>query len=129
MSTSAKEYSVLIYSHQPEVIEKIQNAIGPRPSETATIEYLSATDYDDVLAAVDKYSLDLVIFDGEAQPMGGLGAVRQLRDEAETIPKSLVIVARSADQWLGAWSGADAVITHPLDPIQTGKRVVELLEQ
>ncbi|MFC4335647.1 response regulator [Salininema proteolyticum] len=127
MSTSVKEFSVLVYSHRDSVIEQIRSAIGTHPAEDVSLEYYSATDYDDIVAALDKYSIDLVIFDGEAQPMGGLGAVRQMRDETERPPKSAVVVARDADQWLGAWSGADAVLTHPLDPIGTARRITDLL--
>ena len=127
VSTSTHEYAVLLYSHDQTVIEQMRSAIGDEPAEGVRIEYAVAGDYDDAVALLDEYEVDLVLLDGEAQPAGGLGIARQLRDEFDEPPALAVVVARAADQWLAAWSRADAVLMHPLDPVTTAETVVDLL--
>nr|WP_026922969.1 hypothetical protein [Glycomyces arizonensis] len=151
MTTSTTEYAVLLYSHRPAVIEQMRSAIGDEPVEGVRIEYAVAGDYDDAVGLIDRYEIDLVLLDGEAQPAGGLGIARQLRDEfgprpsphpptsqatsspkpeeakLPQVPLLAVVVARAADRWLAAWSRADAVLSHPLNPVTTGQTVVDLL--
>ena len=38
----------------------------------------------------------------------------------------LVLTGRPQDGWLAAWSLADAVVPHPLDPIQVAEAVASL---
>lgn len=123
------EYTVLLYSHNPAVRKAMRSAVGDRPAAGVEIEYVESADYDETVRLIDTYEVDLVLLDGEAQPAGGLGVARQLRDELEDPPTSCVVLARSADEWLGAWSRADATLTHPLDPMTTGAKVVELLQR
>ncbi|WP_233162117.1 hypothetical protein [Glycomyces salinus] len=105
----------------------MRSAIGEEPAEGVKIEYAVSGDYDDAVALIDKYAIDLVLLDGEAQPAGGLGIARQLRDELDDPPAIAVVLARAADQWLAAWSRADAALTHPLNPVTTAETVVDLL--
>ncbi|GAB3238360.1 hypothetical protein GCM10027447_37880 [Glycomyces halotolerans] len=118
---------MLLYSHQPSVIEQMRSAIGEEPVEGVKIEFAATGDYDEAVALIDEYEIDLVLLDGEAQPAGGMGIARQLRDEFDEPPILALVVARAADQWLAAWSRADAVLTHPLDPVNTAQTVVDLL--
>jgi len=127
VSTSATEYAVLLYSHRPAVIEQMRSAIGEEPVEGVKIEFAVAGGYDEAVALIDRFAIDLVLLDGEAQPAGGLGIARQLRDEFDEPPILAVVVARAADRWLAAWSRADAVLMHPLNPVTTGQTVVDLL--
>ena len=67
-----------------------------------------------------------VILDGEAAPTGGLGLCRELKNEIYNCPPVLVLTGRPQDGWLAAWSLADAVVPHPLDPIQVAEAVASL---
>lgn len=120
-------YTVILYSHNPKVRHGMRSAIGEQPTEDVVIEYLEATDYDEAIRLIDTYEIDLMLLDGESQPAGGLGIARQLRDELDDPPMTCVVLKRAADQWLAAWSRADASLTHPLDPIRTSAAVVDLL--
>ncbi|HEY1486629.1 MAG TPA: hypothetical protein VGF84_11020, partial [Micromonosporaceae bacterium] len=71
--------------------------------------------------------VDLLVLDGEAQPAGGLGIARQLRDEVDECPPICVVIARTADRWLAAYAKVDATLVHPLDPMTTGRTVAEIL--
>ena len=123
------EYTVLLYSHNPAVRKAMRSAIGDNPAADVHIEYVESADYAETVRLIDDYEVDLMLLDGEAQPAGGLGVARQLRDELEDPPTSCVVLARSADEWLGAWSRADATLTHPLDPVTTADSVDALLKK
>ena len=66
---------------------------------------------------MDAGGIDLAVLDGEAVPAGGMGICRQLKDEIYRCPPVLVLIGRPQDAWLATWSRADAVVSHPLDPI------------
>ena len=82
-----------------------------------------------MIAAADSGRLDLAIFDGEAQPTGGMGLSRQLKNEIDDCPPIVVAVRRADDRWLATWSQADAVIVHPLDPLIAAETVADLLRR
>jgi DNA-binding response OmpR family regulator len=121
--------TVLLYSDKPEVRDRMRQAVGTRPAPDLTVQFVDAASYDECVSLVDTYEIDLLMLDGEAQPAGGLGIARQLRDEIEDCPPICVVIARAADRWLAAYSRADATLIHPLDPITTGQTVAGLLSR
>jgi DNA-binding response OmpR family regulator len=82
-----------------------------------------------VLAALDKGGVDVAILDGEATPTGGLGIARQAKDEIYMCPPVLVLVGRVQDNWLAAWSRAEAAVPYPLDPIVLSRAVADLMRR
>jgi DNA-binding response OmpR family regulator len=123
----AKSFIVLLYSDKPEVRDRIRQAIGARPASDMTVKFVDASTYDECIALVDRTPIDLLVLDGEAQPAGGLGIARQLRDEVDECPPICVVIARTADRWLAAYAKVDATLVHPLDPMTTGRTVAEIL--
>lgn len=119
---------ILVFSHRPEIREAIITAVGYRPApDLGRVAYLEANTIDDVLYVVDNEHVDLAILDGEAQPTGGMGLSRQLKNELADCPPIVVAVRRRDDRWLATWSQADAVIVHPLDPLAAAETVAEVL--
>lgn len=128
MNASSATTTVLVFSHRPEVRESIISAVGRRPApDLARLDYVEAATIAEVLAAVDAGRVDLAILDGEAQPTGGMGLSRQLKNEIQQCPPIIVSVQRKDDRWLAVWSQADAVIVHPLDPLAAAETVAEVL--
>ncbi|MCI2421269.1 hypothetical protein MOQ72_27885 [Saccharopolyspora sp. K220] len=120
--------NVLVFSHRPEVRESIITAIGRRPApDLGRLHYIEVGTVADVLSEVDAGHVDLVILDGEAQPTGGMGVSRQLKNEIRQCPPVVVAVRRKDDRWLATWSQADAVLVHPLDPLAAAETVAEVL--
>lgn len=119
--------TVLLYSDDASVRERMRLAIGRRPAADVRVTFLEAATSDEVIQVVDNTDVDLLLLDGEAWPAGGLGLARQVKDEIADPPTCCVVLARAADRWLAAWSGADAVLVHPLDPVKTGEAVADLL--
>jgi DNA-binding response OmpR family regulator len=127
-STSALK--ILVFSHRPEIREAIITAVGYRPApDLGRVDYLETGTIDDVLFVVDNEQIDLAILDGEAQPTGGMGVSRQLKNELTDCPPIVVAVRRRDDRWLATWSQADAVIVHPLDPLAAAETVAEVLRE
>lgn len=119
---------ILVFSHRPEVRESIITAIGRRPAaDLGRVDYIEAAGVADVLSELDAGTADLAILDGEAQPTGGIGLTRQLKNEITDCPPIVVVVRRKDDRWLATWSQADAVLVHPLDPLAAAQTVAEVL--
>ncbi len=128
MNASSDATTVLVFSHRPEVREAIINAVGRRPAaDVGRVHYVEAGTIAEVLAEVNAGGVNLAILDGEAQPTGGMGLSRQLKNEIAQCPPMIVAVQRRDDRWLAVWSQADAVIVHPLDPLTAAETVAEVL--
>jgi DNA-binding response OmpR family regulator len=125
---STQTTKILVFSHRPEVRETIITAVGRRPApDLGKVDYIEAGTIAEVLYEVDNGNADLLILDGEAQPTGGMGLSRQLKNEITECPPIVVAVRRRDDRWLATWSQADAVIVHPLDPLAAAETVAEVL--
>ncbi|GLY54960.1 hypothetical protein [Lentzea sp. NBRC 102530] len=125
---STQTTKILVFSHRPEVRETIITAVGRRPApDLGRVDYVEAGTIADVLYEADNGTVDLLILDGEAQPTGGMGLSRQLKDEITDCPPIVVAVRRKDDRWLATWSQADAVLVHPLDPLAAAETVAEVL--
>ena len=112
-----RTHTVLVYSDDASVRDRVRMAVGRRPAgDLGRVEWVECSTGADVLKAVDAGGVDLVVLDGEARPTGGLGLAKQLKDELEDCPPTLVLVARKDDAWLASWSLADAVLPLPVDP-------------
>jgi DNA-binding response OmpR family regulator len=123
-------HTVLVYSDSAVTRDAVRMAVGRRPADDlGKIEYVEAATLDDVLLAVAGRDVDCLVLDGEARPAGGLGISKQLKDELQDAPPTLVLVARRDDLWLASWSLADAVQSLPVDPPALCEAVVGLLRQ
>ncbi len=124
----ARSHLVVLYSDDPKLRDALRMAVGRRPAtDLGRVEWVEAATGDALLAAVDAGGVDLVVLDGEARPTGGLGLAKQLKDEIEDCPPTLVLVARRDDRWLASWSLADAVLALPVDPPAMRAAVADLL--
>jgi DNA-binding response OmpR family regulator len=93
------------------------------------VTYLEASTGPEVVAAVDAGGVDVLLLDAEAQPTGGMGLSRQLKNEIDDCPLICLVVARADDRWLATWSQADAILPHPLDPLRAAEVVADLLRR
>jgi DNA-binding response OmpR family regulator len=120
-------FTVLLYSDDSAVRDRIRLAIGTRPAIDLTVEFIDASTWEECRLLLDKYEIDLMVLDGEASPAGGLGIARQTKDEYATPPPVCVVLARAADRWLAAYAQVDQTLTYPLDPVTTGQTVAAML--
>jgi len=111
------ELTVLVYSHDANTRQQVLLALGRRvAADLPRLAYVEAATEGAVLKNARSGDVDLVILDGEATPVGGLGLCRTLKDEVYEAPPVMVILGRPQDDWLAAWSRADGVASHPIDP-------------
>jgi DNA-binding response OmpR family regulator len=121
---------VLVYSDDVNTRTGVRMALGRRPApELPRVEILECATEPAVIAAMDAGGIDVAVLDGEAAPAGGMGVCRQLKDEIYRCPPVLVLIGRPQDAWLATWSRADAVTTHPLDPIAVADAVASLMRR
>ncbi|HEX2075833.1 MAG TPA: hypothetical protein VHF92_18810 [Geodermatophilus sp.] len=126
--SDARPATVLVYSHRPEVRAAVRTAVGRRPAaDVGPLTYVECDNGDDVVDTVEGGGVDLCIFDGEAQPTGGMALSRQLTEEMADRPAVCVLIARQPDRWLAHWSMADATLPFPVDPLTAPRVVAELL--
>jgi len=121
------KYTVLLYSDDSAVRDRIRLAIGPRPAADLTIEFVDASTWEECRILLDTYEIDLMVLDGEAAPAGGLGIARQTKDEYADPPPTCVVIARAADRWLAAFAQVDGTLLFPLDPVITGQTIAGML--
>lgn len=122
-----RSFTVLLYSDDQQVRDRMRLAVGTRPAPDLTVEFVEAASYDECIRLVDDYEIDLLLLDGEASPAGGIGIARQIKDERDDAPPICVVIGRAADRWLAAYAQVDATLVHPLDPVTTGQTVAALL--
>lgn len=119
---------ILVYSDDRGVRQQVRLALGHSVgSDLPEVEVVDVATQAAAVNAVDSGAYDLIIADGEAVPSGGMGLCHQLKDEVADCPPVVMLVARVADAWLATWSRADAISTHPVDPIELPKVVGEVL--
>jgi DNA-binding response OmpR family regulator len=122
---------VLVYSDNSIVRAAIQRAITPSPAaDLAPIvvkEFATADALKEYLN--DKGRADLIIVDGEAAPVGGLGLAREIKDEVYGAPAIIGAIGREADRWLATWARLDGIVLHPIDPRSLAREVAALLRK
>ena len=125
---TARPQTVLVFSDDPAVRERVRMAVGRRPApDLGRVEYVECATGEEVVARLDRGGVDLAILDGEAQPTGGMGISRQLKNELAHCPPICILLGRRDDRWLATWSQADATLAHPLDPLTAAETVAALL--
>lgn len=128
MVDSSRPLRVLVYSDNPRTREQVKLALGKRVHpELPELTYFEVATGPMVIRQMDQGGFDLVILDGEASPVGGMGIAKQLKDELDDCPPILVLTGRPDDAWLASWSRAEAAVPHPIDPIRLGDAVAALL--
>ena len=124
---TAHQLSVLLYSDDIATRDAVRVAVGRRPARDVEVTtWLECATAAAVIEAVETGAFDLLVLDGEAAPVGGLGLCRQLKSKIFSCPPVLVLTGRPQDGWLAAWSQADLAVPHPLDPIAVAGAVAEL---
>jgi DNA-binding response OmpR family regulator len=130
MSTPESTMTILVYSDDRTTREKVRLAVGRRPAaDLPRVEFFECATAPAVIKALEAGGVDVVVLDGEAAPLGGLGLARQIKDEIYRCPPVLVLIGRPQDAWLATWSRAEAAVPHPLDPVAVATAVAGLMRR
>lgn len=126
--TSQRPVRVLLFSDDRTVREQVRLVLGRRvAADLPEIEVEEVATAPYVIRTMQRGGIDLVILDAEANPEGGMGVARQLKDEVPDCPPLLLLVIRRDDAWLATWSRVDAVAAFPPDPVSLPQQAAELL--
>ncbi len=126
--TMQRRATVLLYSDDRATRAEIRSFVGRRASaDTDLIDWVEAATDAAVVEYVERGGLDLLVLDGEAAKVGGMGLCRTLKTEIFQCPPVLLLIARQQDAWLASWSEADAVVAAPFDPVELQEAVAALL--
>jgi len=121
---------VVVYSHDADTRGRVRLAIGRRPApDVPDAEITEVATEPMLFRLLDAGDVDVMVLDGEAQPAGGMGVCRQAKDEIFNCPPVLLIIGRPDDGWLATWSRADAVISHPIDPVALARALAGLMRE
>src|ERR1700746_3338391 len=122
--------NVVVYSHDADTRARIRRAFGLRPAaDVPEAEVIEVATHAALIRLLDGGGADVMVLDGEAQPAGGMGVCRQAKDEIYDCPPVLLIIGRADDGWLATWSRADAVVSHPIDPVALAHELAGLMRE
>jgi DNA-binding NarL/FixJ family response regulator len=124
---TSRRVNVLVYASDPDIRQRVIRALGENPTADLTLDVTEAGAAAEAVALLDAGAVDLAILDGEAAPTGGMGLARQIKDEIDSPPPVVLLVARRDDAWLATWSRAEAVVPHPVDAVTLAEAVTSLL--
>src|ERR1700730_10496877 len=100
MTAAGAPTTVIVFSHDPLVREQVRSAVGRRPAaDLGRMDWTECAPGDEVVARIDAGGVDVAILDGEAQPTGGMGISRQLKNEITDCPPILVAGRRRGERW------------------------------
>lgn len=126
-SQTSRQLSILLYSDDRNTRDAVRLGVGSNPAPGVQVQrWVECATAVAAQEIVPGGEFDLLILDGESQPYGGMGLCRQFKDEVFDCPPVLVLTGRKEDGWLAAWSLADGVVPHPLDPSALAEAVVAL---
>lgn len=119
--------SVLLFSSDRATRDAVRLGVGRRPAADVRVDtWHECATADGVRLALQEEKFDVLVLDGESQPLGGLGLCREIKNEVYDCPPIAVLIARQGDGWLATWSQADAVVSQPLDPAELAQAVAGL---
>ena len=121
---------VVVFSHDADVRAQMRDAIGRRPApDVPEAEIIEVATEPALFRLLDQGGAEVMVLDGEAQPAGGMGICRQAKDEIYDCPPVLLVIGRQDDGWLATWSRADAVGSHPIDPVALAEALAGLMRE
>ncbi|MDR1186174.1 MAG: response regulator [Bifidobacteriaceae bacterium] len=119
---------ILLYSDNAAARSEVKDNLGDRlGAEELPIEWTEVATHEMAMILCQEDTYDLIIMDNETNRLGGVGLTQQMRSELDWAPTVLLLLARQQDAWLAAWSGADAAVLQPIDPLKLAATVADLV--
>lgn len=121
---------VLLYSDDVQTRAEVRLAVGRRlAADLPPVTWTEVATHAAVVEHAQSGRYALLVLDGEAAKVGGLGICRQLKAEVYRCPPVVVLTGRPQDAWLAAWSEADGVVAAPLDPLEVRETLARTLRE
>jgi CheY-like chemotaxis protein len=120
---------ILLVADDPGFRERLALALERLELSGEEVSFLEAANGNDALVIAEARQPDLVVADVSVTPYGGFGLTRDLKADPETACPVILVLDRFQDEWLGRWSGADALVYRPVDPFALAEVARRLLEE
>jgi CheY-like chemotaxis protein len=120
---------ILLVADEPGFRDRLRLALERLEMTGEEVSFLEAADGNDALVLAEARQPDLVVADLSVTPYGGFGLTRDLKANPRTDCPVILILDRFQDEWLGRWSGADALVNRPVDPFALAQVAGQLLEE
>ena len=120
---------ILLVADDPGFRERLALALERLELSGEEVSFLEAANGNDALVLAEARHPDLVVADVAVSPYGGFGLTRDLKANPETACPVILVLDRFQDEWLGRWSGADALVNRPVDPFALAQVASRLLEE
>jgi DNA-binding response OmpR family regulator len=120
---------ILLVAAEPGSRERLRLALERLEASGDEIEFLEADDGNVALAAAELELPDLVVVEVGVTPYGAFGLTRDLKALPKVACPVIVLLERDQDEWLGRWSGADALVYRPVDPFALAQVAGRLLAE
>ena len=120
---------ILLVADDPGFRDRLRLALERLELTGEEVSFLEADNGNDALVLAEAHQPDLVVADVSVTPYGGFGLTRDLTAHPESDCPVILILDRFQDEWLGRWSGADALVNRPVDPFALAQVASLLLEE
>jgi CheY-like chemotaxis protein len=120
---------ILLVADDPGFRDRLGLALERLELSGEEVSFLEAVNGNDALVIAEGRHPDLVVADVAVSPYGGFGLTRDLKANPETACPVILVLERLQDEWLGRWSGADALVNRPVDPFALAQVASRLLEE
>jgi DNA-binding response OmpR family regulator len=122
---------VVVYSHDADTprADTAGRSAAARQPDVPEAEIIDVATEPALFRLLDAGGADVMVLDGEASRPVAWGSAGRPRTRSMTCPPVLLIIGRPDDGWLATWSGADAVISHPIDPRALASALAGLMRQ
>ena len=120
---------ILLVADDPGFRDRLRLALERLEVSGEEVSFLEAPDGNDALVVAEARPPDLVVADVSVTPYGGFGLTRDLKANPDTACPVILVLDRFQDEWLGRWSGADALVNRPVDPFALAQVARQLLEE
>ncbi|WP_311591034.1 two-component system response regulator [Trueperella bernardiae] len=118
---------VLVYSDNRDTRNDVMRALGRRVGKGPAINWTEAATWEGAYLLVEENHFDLLILDGEAAKLGGIGFGKMVRDELVEDMPYIVLIGRPQDEWLARVSAPNAILNHPVDARALSAAVADVL--
>jgi CheY-like chemotaxis protein len=119
---------VLLVASGERERERLRLALERLEVTGEEVRFLETGDGNDALVLAERERPDLVVIEVGVTPYGAFGIARDVKASPGTACPVIVVLERPQDDWLARWSGADALVSRPVDPFalaQVARRLVE----
>jgi CheY-like chemotaxis protein len=120
---------ILLVANEEGFRDRLRLALERLEATGEEVAFLEAANGNDALVLAEARHPDLVVVDVGATPYGGFGLTRDLKANPEVACPVIVVLERFQDEWLGRWSGADALVNRPVDPFALAQVAGRLLQE